>query len=112
MSPEQGDGRVTDHRTDMWALGVVLYEMLAGRHPFAGQLGDVSLYAIQHQKPTSLVIVRPEIPRELDAIVTRLLAKNPEERYETLDDLIVELQQLTHTKKDPRNHTKNQKSLN
>lgn len=94
MSPEQGDGRATDHRTDIWSLGVVLYEMLAGKHPFAGQLGDVSLYAIQHRKPTSLIMVRPGISPALDAIVKRLLAKQPEQRYHQLEQLIAELQAL------------------
>ena len=77
MSPEQMRGDDEDERTDLWALGVVLYEMLAGRKPFRGGEASVLRDAILRRKPESLRKRRPEVPAELERLVAGLLAKHP-----------------------------------
>jgi len=87
MSPEQAQGNVVDQRTDLWSLGVVLYEMLTGERPFRGGQTAAVIHSIVHEDPKPPSDLRPEIPAELEAIVGRLLAKNPEERSATAEDL-------------------------
>jgi pimeloyl-ACP methyl ester carboxylesterase len=81
MSPEQAGSEPVDHRTDLWALGVVLYEMLTGRPPFTAESREALFFAIQNREPPRITALRPEVPPALENIVSRLLEKEPSRRY-------------------------------
>jgi serine/threonine-protein kinase len=81
MSPEQAAGGTLDHRTDLWALGVVFHEMLTGRPPFAARSIELLFRAVRHDEPPAVRSLRPEVPPEVEAVVSRLLQKQPGRRY-------------------------------
>jgi len=93
MSPEQARGQRVDARTDIWSLGVLLYEMVSGRPPFAGTTADV-LSMILHREPPSLLLYSSDMPAELERIVEKALTKEREERYQLAKDLGLDLKRL------------------
>ena len=94
MSPEQIEGREVDHRTDVWALGCVLYEMVTGVRPFKGQYDQALAYEICNQEPEPLTGVRAGIPMELEVLVGKCLAKDAADRYDSTADLAKDLRTL------------------
>jgi eukaryotic-like serine/threonine-protein kinase len=91
MSPEQIRGEQLDHRTDIWSLGAVLYELLAGRNAFEAPSVPALSTAILESEPPSLVALRPDVPVDLAAVVMRCLTKDPEARYQNVADLALAL---------------------
>ncbi len=94
MSPEQARGEKVDFRTDIWALGCVLYEMLSGERPFKSTHDQAVLHAILHQEPKPIAIFRKDLPRCLEDILSRCLQKNPKNRYEDMSSLISNLKSV------------------
>jgi eukaryotic-like serine/threonine-protein kinase len=95
LSPEQARGAAVDQRSDLYSLGVVLYELLTGEAPFEGETAVEIAMRHLSQVPEPPSALRPEVPRELDLVVTRALAKDPEDRYQSADEMEADLERVT-----------------
>jgi serine/threonine protein kinase/Tfp pilus assembly protein PilF len=94
MSPEQAHGTGVDERTDIFSLGIVIYEMLTGHRPFEGKTASDVIISIVTKKPVSMARYAPDVPIELERIVSKALTKNRDERYQTIKDLLIDLKRL------------------
>ncbi|MBK5255010.1 MAG: protein kinase [Vicinamibacteria bacterium] len=101
MSPEQLENRVLDHRTDLFSLGVLLYEMSTGIRPFQGSGGVALMASIVRDRPRAAQDVRPELPTDLSKIIARCLEKKLNDRIQTADEVLVELNALRRAYESP-----------
>ncbi len=94
MSPEQAQGRELDRRSDLFSLGIVLYEMIAGRTPFKRNSDGATLHAIINESPEPLARYKADVSAELQRVMNKILAKNPADRYQSAGDFAADLRTL------------------
>ncbi|HLE57355.1 MAG TPA: protein kinase, partial [Rhodothermia bacterium] len=94
MAPEQIKGEEVGLQADIWALGIVLFELLTGKRPFRGEYTESIQYAILNEQPATITDLRPDLPSELDPIIKRMLRKDPLQRYQNVSEVLSDLEPL------------------
>src|SRR5262249_14393252 len=94
MSPEQVERKTVDTRTDIYSLGVTCYHMFAGTPPFRGDSPIEVAYQHVHKEPAPLAEIRPDLPAELCAVIQKMMAKKPEDRYQSAGEVVRDISRL------------------
>lgn len=96
MAPEQALGQPSDNRSDIWSLGVVFYEILTGELPFKSEHEAGLFYVIANESPAAPNLLNKKIPHQIDALVLKMLEKDPDKRFQTADELLHAIKEVTH----------------